>query len=148
VLVIYLLVYAGVVTLSLPGATLLTLVGGCLFGLWLATGLPSLPPRWAPHCSIWRRRTPSPISAGPRRPWLKRLSAGFQENALSYLLFLRLTPPSPFSSSIWYPHSSRGLRTFVLATFIGIIPGPSSYKGGRRLKSLLDMTSRSRSGAC
>ena len=45
---IYVLVYAGVVTLSLPGATILTLAGGCLFGLWLATGVAILLPPWAP----------------------------------------------------------------------------------------------------
>src|SRR5215469_6948902 len=38
-LLLYLLAYAGVVTLSLPGATILTLAGGCLFGQWLATGV-------------------------------------------------------------------------------------------------------------
>ena len=141
VLVIYLLVYAGVVTLSLPGATLLTLVGGCLFGLWLATGVTILAATLGATLLYLAARTAfADLLRARAAPWLKRLSAGFQENALSYLLFLRLTPAFPFFVVNLVPaFLGVGLRTFVLATFIGIIPGTFVYTSvGAGLKSLLD----------
>ncbi|PHQ71084.1 MAG: TVP38/TMEM64 family protein, partial [Sneathiella sp.] len=57
-------------------------------------------------------------------PWLKKLEGGFAENALSYLLFLRLVPAFPF----WLVNIAPAflgvrLGTYIVGTFIGIIPG-------------------------
>lgn len=141
VLAIYALVYAGVVMLSLPGATILTLAGGCLFGLWLATGVAILAATLgATLLYLAARAAFADLLRARAAPWLKRLSAGFQENAFSYLLFLRLTPAFPFFVVNLVPaFLGVSLRTFVLATFIGIIPGTFVYASvGAGLKSLLD----------
>jgi len=141
VLVIYVLVYAGVVMLSLPGATILTLAGGCLFGLWLATGVAILAATLGATLLYLAARTAfADLLRARAAPWLKRLSAGFQENAFSYLLFLRLTPAFPFFVVNLVPaFLGVRLRTFVLATFIGIIPGTFVYASvGAGLKSVLD----------
>jgi len=59
---------------------------------------------------------------------LKKLEDGFQEDAFSYLLVLRLVPLFPFflvniaPALIGIP-----LRTFVVTTLIGIIPGSLVY---------------------
>jgi uncharacterized membrane protein YdjX (TVP38/TMEM64 family) len=54
----------------------------------------------------------------------ERINEGFTENAFSYMLFLRLVPAFPFFLVNLAPaFTSIPLRTFVLATFIGIIPG-------------------------
>ena len=59
--------------------------------------------------------------AGPR---LQRMEEGFRENALSYLLFLRLIPVFPFWLVNLVPaFLGVGLLTFVIGTFVGIIPG-------------------------
>ncbi|HEY2892423.1 MAG TPA: TVP38/TMEM64 family protein [Dongiaceae bacterium] len=140
-LVIYVLVYAGVVMLSLPGATILTLAGGCLFGLWLATGVTILAATLGATLLYLAARTAfADLLRARAAPWLKRLSAGFQDNAFSYLLFLRLVPAFPFFVVNLVPaFLGVGLRIFVLATFIGIIPGTFVYAGvGAGLKSLLD----------
>lgn len=139
-LAIYGLVYAGVVTLSLPGATILTLAGGCMFGLWLATGATILAATLGATLLFLAAHTAfADLLRARAAPWLKRLSAGFQENAFSYLLFLRLAPAFPFFVVNLVPaFLGVRLRTFVLATFIGIIPGTFVYSSvGAGLKSLL-----------
>ena len=55
--------------------------------------------------------------------FLHRLKDGFNENAFSYLLTLRLIPLFPFWAVNIVPGLlSVPLRTFTLSTFIGIIP--------------------------
>ena len=56
------------------------------------------------------------------------ISAGFTENALNYLLFLRLVPLFPFFLVNLAPaFTNIRLGTFVLGTFIGIIPATFVY---------------------
>jgi len=56
-------------------------------------------------------------------PWLKRMEAGFNQNAFSYLLAIRLTPVFPFWIVNLVP-AFLGVKawTYLAATFIGIIP--------------------------
>ena len=55
---------------------------------------------------------------------IERMRAGFQENALNYMLFLRLIPAFPFFLVNLVP-AFLGVRLsiYVIGTFIGIIPG-------------------------
>ena len=54
----------------------------------------------------------------------EKINAGFTANAFNYLLFLRLVPLFPFFLVNLAPaFTNVASRTFVLATFIGIIPG-------------------------
>lgn len=141
VVAIYMLVYAGVVTLSLPGATILTLAGGCLFGLWVATGVTIFAATLGATLLYLAARTAfADLLRARAAPWLKRLSTGFRENAFSYLLFLRLAPAFPFFVVNLVPaFLGVQLRTFVLATFIGITPGTFVYASvGAGLRSVLD----------
>ena len=66
--------------------------------------------------------------AGPR---LQTLAKGFQEDAFSYLLFVRLVPAIPF----WVTNLAAAifgvrLKTFALATLIGIIPATFAFATG------------------
>ena len=69
-----------------------------------------------------------------------KLSAGFTENALSYLLFLRLVPVFPFFIVNLVPALiGVPLPTFVLGTVVGIIPGTFAYAlAGAGLGSAID----------
>jgi uncharacterized membrane protein YdjX (TVP38/TMEM64 family) len=128
-LLAYVGLYAGVVALSLPVAAPLTLAGGLLFG-WLLGGFATVAAATLGAVAIFilaRTALAGPLGrrAGAR---LDRLRSGFQENALSYLLFLRLVPAFPF----WLVNLAPALlgvplRTFVIATFIGIIPGTFAF---------------------
>ena len=57
----------------------------------------------------------------------EKINAGFTENALNYLLFLRLVPLFPFFLVNLAPaFTNIRLARSSLATFIGIIPRRSS----------------------
>ncbi len=87
---------------------------------------------------------PAPHSAkGLRRragPWIGRLEAGFRENALSYLLVLRLVPLFPFWLVNLVPaFLGVPLTTYALGTFVGIIPGSFVYASvGNGLGAVFD----------
>ena len=68
------------------------------------------------------------------------MEAGFQENAFNYLLVLRLIPLFPFFLVNLVPaFLGIGLRDYVLATFIGIIPGTFVFaQVGTGLDSILE----------
>lgn len=125
----YILVYAVVVALSLPGATFLTLAGGIMFGALFAVGLSVtgatvgatiifLIAKSAVGNFLYERAGPS----------IQRMEDGFRENALSYLLVLRLIPLFPFWLVNLVPaFLGVPLRTYVVGTFFGIIPGSFVY---------------------
>jgi len=92
---VYAAVYVVVVALSLPGGAVLTVAGGLLFG-WLLGGVVTVIAATLGATAIFliaRSSVGEPLAARAG-PWLNKFRAGFQENALSYLLFLRLVPLS------------------------------------------------------
>ncbi len=122
-------IYVVITALSLPIATLVTVVAGYLFGIpvasvWVVLGATLgsmavfLAARGALHDTLMER-------AGP---WLKRMEKGFQEDALSYLLVLRLLPIFPFWLVNFVP-ALLGVKLWVytLGTALGIIPGVVVY---------------------
>jgi uncharacterized membrane protein YdjX (TVP38/TMEM64 family) len=123
-LAVFVAIYVAAVALSIPGAVLLTVSGGILFG-WLAGGLAVLVGATAGATLIFLvARTAFGEffirRAGPR---LKRIVAGFRADAFSYLLFLRLVPLFPFFLVNLAPALvGIPLRTFVAATALGIVP--------------------------
>src|SRR5262249_45185303 len=72
--------------------------------------------------------------------WLHTLEAGFRKHALSYLIVLRLVPIFPFFIVNLVPaFLGVPLTTFVLGTFVGIIPGGFVYTSvGAGLGSIFD----------
>ena len=121
----YMIVYAVVTAFSIPGGAVMTIAGGFLFGPFLGGALTIvgatigatvlfLAARYA-FAELLRQRAGSAI---------KKMEAGFQENALSYMLFLRLVPVFPFFLVNLVPaFLGVGIGTFVIGTFLGIIPG-------------------------
>ena len=75
-------------------------------------------------------------------PALRKMERGFQENALSYLLVLRLIPLFPFWLVNLVPALlGVSLRTYVIGTFLGIIPGVLVFAfAGAGLGSVFDTT--------
>ena len=124
----FVLVYAGLVALSVPASALLTITSGFLFGPWLGTLYAVIGATiGATVVFIAARAGLAGLveRAGPR---VRRLEAGFREDALSYLLVLRLVPIFPF----WLVNLAAGavglgLPIYVFATFIGMIPTSFIY---------------------
>ncbi|MEC8116899.1 MAG: VTT domain-containing protein, partial [Pseudomonadota bacterium] len=73
-------------------------------------------------------------------PFVRRLQAGFQADAWSYMLILRLVPLFPF----WLVNIVPAMlqvptRVFVLTTAIGIVPGSFVFVGlGNGLGHILE----------
>jgi len=125
----YMLVYALAVALSVPGGALLTITGGFLFG-WLVASVSTVLAATAGAVIVFliARSALGHILARRAGPRLKRLSEGFREDAMSYLLFLRLVPVFPF----WLVNLAPALLgvslpVYTLGTFIGIVPGTVAF---------------------
>jgi len=122
-------VYTISVACSVPGATFLTLAGGFLFGPWLGTLWVVLSATLGAFIVFLAVKLAlRDWVAKKAAKWLKTMEQGFQHNAFSYLLFLRLVPLFPF----WLINIVPALlgvskRTFVIATLVGIIPGSFVY---------------------
>ncbi|MDP6603785.1 MAG: TVP38/TMEM64 family protein [Rhodospirillales bacterium] len=125
----YVLLYAPIVAFSIPGAVWMTIAGGFLFGLWAATGYVVVGATAGATALFLAARLGLGEAFRARAgPTVRKMEKGFRENALSYLLVLRLIPLFPFWLVNLVP-AFLGVRlsTFVLGTFLGIIPGSFVY---------------------
>jgi uncharacterized membrane protein YdjX (TVP38/TMEM64 family) len=124
-LVVAFFIYAGTVAFSLPGGLILSLATGFVFGRWVGTALVVVAATVGATIVFLAARYIFANAARKRLGNLgERINAGFTENAFNYMLFLRLVPGFPFFLVNLAPaFTSIPLRTYVLATFIGIIPG-------------------------
>jgi uncharacterized membrane protein YdjX (TVP38/TMEM64 family) len=134
-------VYAAVIALSVPGGAILTIAGGFLFGIVPATLFVLVGATGGATVVFLIARTALGDSlrarAGPR---IRRMEEGFRRDALSYLLVLRLIPIFPFwLVNIVPAFLGVPVRTYVLGTFIGIIPGSFVYASvGNGLGAVFD----------
>lgn len=126
---IFILLYIALVTLSVPGATFMSITGGFLFGLlggvvYVVLGATI----GATFLFLLARFVFADFAKEKAGPWLQKMKRGFQKNALNYMLFLRLIPLAPFfivnfaAAVLDVP-----LRIYVLGTFFGIIPAALVY---------------------
>ena len=128
-LAIAFLTYAGATALSLPGGLVLSLTMGFLFGRWVGTALVVVAATIGATLVFLAARYLLADAARRRMGALgEKVNAGFTENALNYLLFLRLVPLFPFFLVNLAPaFTNIRLSTFVAGTFVGIIPGTFVY---------------------
>ena len=121
--------YIAVVAMSLPGATILTVSGGIVFGTLIGGATAVVGATIGATLLFLIARTAfGEILARRAGPRLARLADGFREDAFSYLLFLRLVPIFPF----WLVNLAPAvfgvrLADFVAATFIGVIPATFTF---------------------
>ena len=130
--VAFILAYVGIVAFSLPGATIATLTGGFLFGvfpgaLFNVTGatigatLLFLAARWGLGERLAAKMEGSDGA-------IKAIKGGIDENQWSVLFIIRLVPAVPFFIANLIPaFVGVPLYRFVLTTFLGIIPGAIVY---------------------
>ncbi|MEN3976868.1 VTT domain-containing protein [Emcibacter sp. SYSU 3D8] len=135
------LVYAVVAALSLPGAAIMTMAAGLLFGPFLGAALAVAgASAGATLLFLIARTSLGELLRGRAEGTLARLRDGFRKDAFNYLLFLRLVPLFPFwLINLVAAFLDIRLRTFVLGTVIGIIPGAAIYAGvGNGIGSILE----------
>lgn len=137
--VLFILTYVAQTAFSLPGATLMTLAGGFLFGtLWAALYVNIGATIGATLAFLAARYL---FRGWVERRFGDRLSAfqdGFTQNAFNYLLTLRLIPLFPFFLVNLLSGLTRvRVGTYVTATALGIIPGSLAYTfAGRQLGTI------------
>lgn len=136
----FMAIYIAAVALSFPGASVLTILSGLLFG-WLAGGSAVVISATIGAVILFKIVNTSfgDVLVKKAGPLLTKINSGFAADAFNYLLFLRLVPAFPFwLVNIAPALANVKLRTFALATFIGIIPGTFAFAFvGEGLDSLI-----------
>jgi uncharacterized membrane protein YdjX (TVP38/TMEM64 family) len=122
-------VYAVMAAFSIPGALVMTVAGGFFFGTLLGAAASVVGATLGGIAVFLVARTAlGDLLRDRAGPAVARMRAGFQENALSYLLVLRLIPLFPFWLVNLVPaFLGVSLKVFVLGTTLGIIPGSLVY---------------------
>ncbi|MDF1687083.1 MAG: TVP38/TMEM64 family protein [Parvibaculaceae bacterium] len=123
--VVYILIYTVLVALSVPGALVATLTGGLLFGTVFG-GLYTVIGATAGATIIFlaAKTALGDMLRAKASGAILKMEEGFRENAFSYMMVLRLVPAFPFFLVNLAPaFLGVKLRTYVVATFLGIIPG-------------------------
>jgi uncharacterized membrane protein YdjX (TVP38/TMEM64 family) len=117
-------IYTASTALSLPMATVLSLMIGFLFGRWIGTAIVLFSATLGATLVFLAARYIFGEFAQRRMGHLaKKAIAGFHENDFNYLLFLRLVPLFPF----WLVNLAPAftpirVHTYIVATAIGIMP--------------------------
>lgn len=139
--VTFMVIYALAIAFSVPGGAMMTLVGGFLFGpLWTTIYVVFAATVGATVLFLVARSAVGDRLRSRAGPWMAKMESGFQDNAMSYLLVLRLVPLFPFFVVNLVPaFLGVPLRTYVVGTFFGIIPGTFVFAlAGGGLGKVLD----------
>jgi pyruvate/2-oxoglutarate dehydrogenase complex dihydrolipoamide dehydrogenase (E3) component/uncharacterized membrane protein YdjX (TVP38/TMEM64 family) len=128
-LLAYFLVYVLVTALSLPGAAVMTLAGGALFGFWPSLVVVSFASTLGATLAML-------VARFMLRDWvqgrfgdkLETINAGIEKEGALYLFSLRLVPLFPF----FLINLAMGLTPLRTATFywvsqLGMLPGTAVY---------------------
>ncbi|MDP2241195.1 MAG: TVP38/TMEM64 family protein [Burkholderiales bacterium] len=133
-LISFMAVYAVATAVSLPGALILTLTGGYLFGPWVGGSATVIGATLGAVAVFYAVRTS--LGAAMRRRAeasggkLKAVIDGVEAGAFGYILTLRLVPLAPFwLVNIAAALAHAPLRAYALATFLGIMPATFIYSG-------------------
>jgi uncharacterized membrane protein YdjX (TVP38/TMEM64 family) len=125
----FILVYIAVIAFSLPISALMSIAGGLLFGTVCGTVYAVISATIGATLIFLAARTAfADLLRAKAGGAIARMEEGFRRDALSYLLVLRLVPVFPFFLVNLVPaFLGVKLRTYVLATFFGIIPAAFVY---------------------
>jgi uncharacterized membrane protein YdjX (TVP38/TMEM64 family) len=119
----FIVIYAALVAMSVPGGAILTVASGLLFGAWLGTAYALIAATIGATAIFLAARAGFAGLLARGGPRLRRVEAGFRENALSYLLAVRLMPIFPFwLVNLAAAATGMKLSSYVFGTFLGMIP--------------------------
>ncbi len=139
VIAVYMFIYILVTSLSLPGAVVMTLAGGALFGLATGTVVISF-------ASTIGATLACAVSRFILRDWvqgkfgdkLKTVNEGVEREGAFYLFTLRLIPVFPFwLINLVFGLTKLPLKTFYWVSQIGMLPGTLVFvNAGRELAKI------------
>ena len=140
----YMIIYILVTSLSLPGAAVLTLLGGALFGFWVGTLAVSF-------ASTIGATLASFVSRFLLRDWVEKklgdkittVNHGIEREGAFYLFTLRLIPIFPFwAINLVMGLTKMPLRTFYWVSQLGMLPGTAVYiNAGKELAKIDSLSS-------
>ncbi len=138
----FFIVYVGVTALSLPGAAVMTLAGGALFGFWAGVVLVSFASSIGATlaCAVarylFRDWTRNKLGA-----WYDKINAGIQKEGAFYLFTLRLIPAVPFFViNLGMALTEMRLWTFYWVSQVGMLAGTAVYiNAGNQLGQISKM---------
>jgi len=133
-LLAFVALYAVATALSFPGAVILTLAGGYLFGTWvggsatvIGATLGSIAVFYVVQTSFGQALR---VRAEANGGMLKKVIDGVREGAFGYILTLRLIPVAPFwLVNVAAALADAPLKAYALATLFGIMPATFIYSG-------------------
>lgn len=126
---IYVLIYVISTAISLPGAAILTLAGGAIFGLWVGTFLVSVASTFgATLAFLVTRFFLKDFVQSKFRAQLQSFNRGFEKDGAFYLLTLRLVPIFPFFIiNLLMGLTPIGTATYFFISLVGMLPGTAVY---------------------
>ncbi len=140
----YILVYIIITAASLPGAALLTIIGGSIFGLFIGTIMVSFASSIGATCAFliarWLLRDYFQEKFANK---LSAINKGIEKEGAFYLFALRLVPIFPF----FLINITMGLTpikttTFYLVSQIGMLPGTIAFvNAGKELAKIHSLNS-------
>lgn len=125
----FIALYVIAVAFSFPAASILTIFGGFLFGWWAGGLMVAVGATIGATTIFLAARSAFGDFLKQRMPArVKNMADGFEKDAFSYLLILRLAPVLPFFITNIAPALFNvKIRDYVVATFFGILPGTFAY---------------------
>ncbi len=140
---LFFVVYVLVTGLSLPGAAIMTLAGGALFGFWYALLLVSFASSVGASLAFLVSRVLLRDWVQQRfAPQLRAVNAGFARDGGFYLFSLRLVPLFPFFLiNLLMGLLPISLRRFYWVSQLGMLPATAVFvNAGRELGQLQDLS--------
>ena len=128
---LFMVIYAAAVAISVPGVAILTVIGGYLFGWFHGTALVLIAATIGASAVFLLTRSAIGDRLRARAgPAVQRFADGFRRNALSYGFVLNVVPFFPYALIIVVPAvCGVPLFTFVAGLFLGLVPGTFLFAG-------------------
>lgn len=128
-ILIFVFIYIIIVAFSIPGATVMTLLGGLIFGLLLGSLVVVISATIGASVVFFAVRSALGETLKQKaKGSIEKMRLGLEKDAFNYLMVLRLIPIFPF----FVINIAAGMlgvkfRDFFWATLLGIIPGSIVY---------------------
>ncbi|MCB1984662.1 MAG: FAD-dependent oxidoreductase [Burkholderiales bacterium] len=140
---VYSVTYIVMAALSLPGATVMTLAGGAMFGIWVGVPVVLISATIGATLAFWVSRYILRDTVQSRfGDRLETINNGLERDGAFYLFSLRLVPAFPFFLINLLMGLTRiSSRTFFWASLIGMFAGSSVYvNAGTQLASISSLS--------
>jgi uncharacterized membrane protein YdjX (TVP38/TMEM64 family) len=140
---LYALVYVIIAALSLPGAGVMSLAAGAIFGLWVGTPVALFSASVGATLAFWTARYLFRDLIQQRFSGrIAAVDAGIKRDGALYLFTLRLVPVFPFFIiNLLMGLTAIKTRTFFVASFLGMLAGTAIYvNAGTQLGSLTSLS--------